>query len=136
MLTPKAALLEPLRRGTLAMCSPTPLDSAVVLFPASGSLPWGWKPWDCCAITALLMTSGLWGVWNTLGSSISSMGSFSPFLTETFKSFRLLRSRELRVNIRNIGGCIRVPRLPHGLPELDKPLGRSHDASPDGDEVA
>ena len=59
METPKAALLLPLSLGTLAIPKPVPFDSAVVLFPAMGSLPWGWKLLDCWNMTAFLITSGL-----------------------------------------------------------------------------
>ena len=56
------------------MPRPTPLDSAVVLFPAIGFLPWGWNLRDCIARTARFMTSGLKGVSNIFGSFILSTG--------------------------------------------------------------
>ena len=70
----RAALwLAPLVLGILDMPRPTPLDSAVVLFPAIGFLPWGWNLRDCIARTARFMTSGLKGVSKTFGSFIFPM---------------------------------------------------------------
>ena len=57
-------------RGTLAWALPVPRDSAVVFFPAIGSLPCGWILLDCIAKTARLITSGLMGVWKTAGRLI------------------------------------------------------------------
>ena len=78
MLGAKAALpLPPLMRGTLAVALPVPRDSAVVLFPAIGSLPCGCILLDCIANTARFITSGLIGVENTVGSVIFPVDS--PF---------------------------------------------------------
>jgi len=62
--------LPPLMRGTLAMPEPVPRDSAVVRFPAMGSLPCGWRLLLWVASTARLMMSGLRGVVNIVGSVI------------------------------------------------------------------
>src|SRR5450756_365309 len=59
----KAALPLPLlMRGILAVPLPVPRDSAVVFFPAMGSLPCGCILLDCMAKTARFITSGLRGV--------------------------------------------------------------------------
>ena len=69
VLGAKAALpLPPLMRGILAVPLPVPRDSALVLFPAIGSLPCGCNLLDCMARTARFMMSGRRGVENTLGS--------------------------------------------------------------------
>ena len=76
MLGAKAALPPPpLRRGTLAVALPVPRDSAVVRFPAMGSLPCGCSLLDWMASTARFITSGLSGVENMLGSVVFPVDS-------------------------------------------------------------
>ena len=57
-------------RGTLEIPLPVPRDSAVVLFPAMGSLPCGCNLLDCMAKTARFITSGLNGVKKMFGSVV------------------------------------------------------------------
>ena len=64
----------PFSRGIRAIPEPVPRDSAVVRFPAMGSLPWGWSLLVCVASTARFMMSGLSGVLNMLGSGVLLVG--------------------------------------------------------------
>ena len=64
----------PLIRGMRAIPAPVPCDSAVVRFPAIGSLPWGCSRFDCVARTARFITSGLSGVVNIVGSVVFPVG--------------------------------------------------------------
>lgn len=71
----RAALpLPPFMRGTRDMPMPVPRDSALVLFPAIGSRPWGCRRVDWMASTARFMMSGLKGVAKMVGSVVFPMG--------------------------------------------------------------
>ena len=75
VLGANAAFPAPLfMRGTRAIPMPVPRDSAVVLFPAMGSLPWGWRLCDCMVSTVRFITSGRNGVSKTVGSVVFVVG--------------------------------------------------------------
>src|SRR5579863_3586924 len=81
---PDFELPAPLIRGILE--TPLPVGglpvSALVLLPAMGSRPYGWRPCEWSIHQALWTMSGLSGVENVLGRSIVSPGL--PLMSRTF----------------------------------------------------